>query len=58
MSFGLDLVIRKCHLGVSYDHGFRENNAKTYTDVEDFVIETFGNPIKNHSLYFTVGFDF
>lgn len=58
LSFGLDLVVKKCHLGVSYDHGFRENNAKSYNDVEDYIMDTFYKPLKNRSLYFTVGFDF
>lgn len=58
LSLGLDLVVKKCHLGMSYDHGFCEINAKTYNDVENYIMDAFYNPLKNRSLYFTVGFDF
>lgn len=58
LSLGLDLVVKKCHLGMSYDHGFCKINAKTYNDVENYIMDAFYNPLKNRSLYFTVGFDF
>lgn len=57
-AFGLDLVVKKCHIGASYELGLKNYNAKSYLETPGYIANPFSKPIKNRSLCLTFGWDF
>lgn len=58
MAFGLDFVVKKFHVGASFDLGMRDLYAVSLAGVEQEILDTFYSPVKTRTLYFTVGWDF
>ncbi len=58
LAFGLDLVVKKFHIGASYELGLKNNNAKSFIETPGYIANPFVEPIKNRTFCFSLGWDF